>query len=316
VLDVQMMGSEPTDPHLFSNGSDNRSQSEYFRKSRKAAHILRQVFHSQTCQGQCGIKVCVYTSQLLVHMASCTNSTSCAYSGCLTTKRLMQHYEQCQSRAGDALMAEPVVARPLPTFDNLSSKDGGLANIRVPPNPSTSVGRKFCLICALATSSGGEYSLESNGSSKESPSAMFDTPTPGSSLSEHSNAMMIMQNNMADRYTDLTANETKATFSVHFNDDSHSSLSRAKASSSSFGWVRDQPDECTNELKRTRRHSMDSVELLAQREDAECIQMITTSGPNTPEMNKVSENINELSNASIVIVRDVSALRNYSVSWA
>jgi hypothetical protein len=304
-----MMGSESEATHTIQS---NKVQSEYFRKSRKAAYILRSVFHSQTCLGKCGSRVCACTTQLLKHMAGCS-TVCCPHSGCLTTKRLMQHFAQCQT-------IEPVVARPLSmALHEISSQERRGGNTR-----------KFCLICALATSKGEDYCLDA--ANKDSPSSLFETPISSSSTSME---------------VDIASAESKSTFSVHFSDDTHASLSKSSNGAALFGYSKDAVDDDDLQPKRFRRHSMDSMELLGQREDAECIQLITPlhgggSGRQTgqqPSFHQVTPTKTtasmllspihhstsaspihavdlSLSNASIMIVRDVTALRNYSVSWS
>lgn len=90
---------------------------EYFRKARKAANILRHVFHCQSCDGLCGKPQCATTSGLLMHIRGC-RLAACTVPGCSTTRKLLVHYKTCRQDRSEG--------------DSKSN---------------------FCLICTLATAS-------------------------------------------------------------------------------------------------------------------------------------------------------------------
>lgn len=365
-------------------GSENasiRSQSDYFRRSRKAALILRQVFHTQSCGGACGNRVCNNTTQLLSHMRQCATG-ACEYSGCITTKRLLNHFERCQS-------TEAVVAHPLPTHSPNRSlleqpAEGSNtdilteANTRANSHTRFNNGRNFCLICALATSSGGEYTLDAGNMNDTSPNSLFDTSnssiettpqhqpiTPNSiptlDLSQHQLPSPFTSQSCPTSPRIVNGRKVAAsTFSVHFSDDNNATLCKHAtlqthsparerghsfvASPSATALDESSSDRSNDRNKRVRRHSMDSISLLQQREEAECIQLITSNGVsvNGPDassfevdaMSVVEANptagnedgssgvapmpvvVEQITPAPIIVVRDATALRNYSVSWA
>ncbi len=93
---------------------------DHIQKTRKAAGYLKQIFHTQDCQGSCMAVTCTRIATLLVHVNGC-QTMQCINPGCNTTKALLKHARECNAKN---------IMNPI--------KDG-----------------PFCLMCTIAGSSDG-----------------------------------------------------------------------------------------------------------------------------------------------------------------
>lgn len=73
----------------------DKSVEDYIKKSKKAANYMKQLIHSESCSGRCGLPTCVQISSILSHSKNCLNN-NCKVPGCATSKNLWNHYLNCR----------------------------------------------------------------------------------------------------------------------------------------------------------------------------------------------------------------------------
>jgi hypothetical protein len=88
----------PTDPCRTSLNRDNvaieYNVENHIQKSRSAGNYLKQLLHSQDCQGMCMSPKCIRITSILKHTAHC-QQLPCSHPGCDTTKTLLKHSREC-----------------------------------------------------------------------------------------------------------------------------------------------------------------------------------------------------------------------------
>jgi hypothetical protein len=127
------VGNPPNGESAFHRSSDNHKLSfefnleDHIQKTRKAAGYLKQLFHTEGCQGVCMSTMCIRVATLLKHVHACER-LDCIQPGCNTTKSLLKHARECKAKN---------IMNPI--------KDG-----------------PFCLMCTIAGSSENDGSRSSS----------------------------------------------------------------------------------------------------------------------------------------------------------
>ena len=101
--------AENTRPRSFTVGNPAQMESsaskltfefnleDHIQKTRKAASYLKQLFHTQLCQGVCMATTCIRVASLLRHVNQC-EQMECIQPGCNTTKSLLKHAKDCKAK--------------------------------------------------------------------------------------------------------------------------------------------------------------------------------------------------------------------------
>lgn len=94
---------------------------DHIQKTRKAASYLKQLFHTQLCQGVCMATTCIRVASLLKHVNNCDNM-ECIQPGCNTTKSLLKHAKDCKAKN----VMNPIKDGPFCLMCTIAGSDHGI----------------------------------------------------------------------------------------------------------------------------------------------------------------------------------------------